>query len=240
MISCDRLAFGYSRKNSVLRSLDVSFGPGRTILLGPNGAGKSTTLKLLCGKLIPRAGEIRISSSAQGPKELARLVSLMPQDIAPMAGLSVLESVEYAAWLRGLSGSEARAAAERAVALVALTDRSDSRSTKLSGGQLRRLGLACALTRPTGVLLLDEPTAGLDPAQRRRFASLLTSLPADMTVVVSTHLVDDLEESYDRVCVLVEGKLLWQGTPAEFLALAPEGSSHPAEDAYMALVGEES
>lgn len=152
---------------------------------------------------------------------------------------AVIEGVEYAGWLGGLSRRATRAAAREAVDRVGLGPQKDAKSTRISGGQLRRMGLACALVRTTKVLLLDEPTAGLDPAQRHRFRKVLADLPAELTVVVSTHQLDDVEDTYDRVGVIADGSLRWQGTPAQLLALAADGAKQQAEEAYLSLVGED-
>jgi ABC-type multidrug transport system ATPase subunit len=238
-IHTDGLEFGYSSHSAVIRGLSVAFGPGRTVLLGPNGAGKSTLLRLMCGLLRPQRGTVSLAERARPPKQLAREVGFMPQDVAPLSGLSVLEAVQYAAWLGGASGAAARTAAAGALVAVGLQEQLNQKSTRLSGGQLRRLGLACALTRTGQVLLLDEPTAGLDPAQRYRFREVLAELPPELTVVVSTHQLDDVEDIYDQVRVIARGQLRWQGTPDELLALAPGRTRQQAEEAYLALVGED-
>lgn len=238
-IRTDGLEFGYSQRSAVISGLSVTFGPGRTVLLGPNGAGKSTLLKIMCGLLRPRRGTVDLGGRSCSPKHLARAVGLMPQEVAALPGLTVLEATQYAAWLGGLSGTAAASAAVGAVEAVGLHDQRDQKSTRLSGGQLRRLGLACALTRTSQVLLLDEPTAGLDPAQRHRFREILSGLPAELTVVVSTHQLDDVQDIYDQVRVIAGGQLRWQGTPGELLALAPGQDRQQAEQAYLALVGED-
>ena len=233
------LTFGYSAGRPVVRGLSVAFEPGKTVLLGPNGAGKTTLLKLMTGLLAPAGGAIQLDGQRRSRRELARVVGLMPQQIVPMPGLTVLEAVQYAAWLGGLSTSAASSAAREAIAAVGLEDQLHQKSNRLSGGQLRRLGLASALSATDRVLLLDEPTAGLDPAQRFRFREVLANLPDDLTVVISTHQIDDIEDTYDQVRVIAQGTLRWQGTPAELLALAPEGSRQQTELAYLRLVGED-
>lgn len=239
-VQTEGLEFGYSARNRVLGSLSIAFGPGKTVLLGPNGAGKSTLLKLICGLLLPSQGSIRVDGEVRKPSQLLHSVGLMPQEVAPLPGLTVLEAVQYSAWLGGLSNPGARRAAESAISTVGLEDKRHEKSTRLSGGQLRRLGLAEALTRKGQVLLLDEPTAGLDPAQRHRFREVIAGLPAELTVVVSTHQIDDVEDIYDQVRVIARGRLLWGGTPDELVALAPGQGRQQAEQAYLSLVGEDS
>lgn len=214
---------------------------GRTVLLGPNGAGKTTLLSLAGSALRAQSGEIRLDglSSVRDRKALRASIALMPQITRTIPGFTAKEQVAYAAWLRGadhrIAGISATAALER----VGLERHGDTIATDLSGGQQRRLGLAQAIVQPARVLLLDEPTAGLDPAQRNGFRELIASLPADVPVLVSTHQVDDLGELFDTVVVLSGGQVRYQGTPNEFLSLADDGSPRPAEAAYVALLGSE-
>ena len=163
----------------------------------------------------------------------------MPQGFRAIPGFTALEQVAYAAWLRGTRASATRPDALEALERVGLRAHADSLVTSLSGGQQRRIGFAQLIVRPASVLLLDEPTAGLDPTQRSRFRDVLNELPTDVAALVSTHQVDDLSDLFGTVVVLDHGRIRYQGTPAEFLALAPQGSLRPAEAAYMALIGSE-
>ena len=232
----DGLDFSYSSA-PVLRSLGCRFGAGRTVLLGPNGAGKSTLFSVLSGVLRARSGTVLLPGS-DGPasrRELRSRVGIMPQAIAPVPGLTVAEQVAYAGWLAGLPAGRASRRAGEVLDQVDLAGKADAKAGKLSGGQLRRVGLAQALVAEPEVLLLDEPTAGLDPAQRLRFRSVLHSIPGDRVTVVSTHQVDDITELYDLVAVIEEGQMRFTGTPQEFLALADPGPSQ-AERAYLSLL----
>ncbi len=214
---------------------------GRTVLLGPNGAGKTTLLSLAATILRPQTGEVRLGSLScvTNLKAVRGSIGLMPQTFRAIPGFTAREQVAYAAWLRGSRGSATRQEALEALERVGLSTEADVLVTSLSGGQQRRIGLAQLISRPASVLLLDEPTAGLDPAQRSRFRDLLTELPADAAALVSTHQVDDLSDLFSTVVVLDHGRIKYQGTPAEFLRLAPQGSLRPAEAAYMALIGSE-
>lgn len=214
---------------------------GRTVLLGPNGAGKTTLLSLAATVLRPQAGDLRLGnlSYVTNAKAVRGSIGLMSQGFRAIPGFTAREQVAYAAWLRGSRTSATQQDALEALERVGLRTEADALVTSLSGGQQRRIGLAQLIVRPASVLLLDEPTAGLDPAQRTRFRDLLTELPADADALVSTHQVDDLSDLFNTVVVLDHGRIRYQGTPAEFLGLAPQGSLRPAEAAYMALVGPE-
>ncbi len=213
---------------------------GRTVLLGPNGAGKSTLLGLGATALVPSAGDVRMGAlsgaSRRDRSAFRRAVGWMPQQVRPIGGLTCLEQVAYAGWLKGLDRDAAWRAAGAALDRVDLTSEAARRTSQLSGGQQRRVGLAQILVHQADVQLLDEPTAGLDPNQRARFRDVLRQISHDVPVLISTHQVDDLTDLFDTVVVIDHGQLRFTGTPASFMALAPAGSTHPAEAAYGTLV----
>jgi ABC-2 type transport system ATP-binding protein len=214
--------------------------PGRTVLLGPNGAGKSTMLSLAATALRPDGGSIHygeLDASVRRDRRMwRRQIGWMPQQARAVPGLTVREQVAYAGWLKGLARDDAWAASAGAVDRVGLSDVSGRDSAQLSGGQLRRVALAQLLIHDARLLLLDEPTAGLDPGQRSRFRELVHDLNSDIPVVLSTHQVDDLDDLYDTVVVLDHGVIRFEGSPAAFLALAPPDATRPAEAAYASLV----
>lgn len=165
----------------------------------------------------------------------------LPQQIASVPGLTVREQVSYAGWVKGLARRDSWDRAARALERVGLTDLAGRRSHQLSGGQLRRLGIAQCLVHDAEVLLLDEPTAGLDPVQRGVFRDLLSELSPSVSFVVSTHQTEDLADIYSAVVVMDRGTAVFRGGVGEFLALAPEGT--PAERrpefAYRGLISGE-
>lgn len=210
------------RTNLVFDKLTWAVPEGRrTLLLGPNGAGKSTLFSLIAGQQRPQSGSIRDSELGLGARP-SNGVAWMPQHISPIRGLTVWEQVAYAGWLAGRSKGDAESNADHLLELTHLSELRDRRSSELSGGQLRRLGLAQALTREHRVLLLDEPTAGLDPAQARNFRSLLDHLPRRAGIVVSTHQVSELDNHFDHVTVLSGGKVAFDGSVAQFRAFGEE------------------
>ncbi|GAB3165375.1 ABC transporter ATP-binding protein [Myceligenerans halotolerans] len=219
---------------------------GRTVLLGANGAGKSTVLGIGSGALTPRSGSATVldtayAESRRAPVRKARralltAVGWMPQDVRAMSGLTAREQVAYAGWLKGLPKKAAWETAATALDDVGLADRHDAKASTLSGGQLRRVGLAEVLVFDPRVLLLDEPTVGLDPAQRARFREVITGLEGTRPVVVSTHQVDDLDELFDHVVVIHRGSIAFEGTVDAFLDHG-EGRdlTRRAESAYRTL-----
>jgi ABC-2 type transport system ATP-binding protein len=232
--------FRYQRGAApVLSGFSWSVRPGKTVLLGPNGAGKSTLLALGADALRPNRGEIELDSlnpRLRGDRApFRRRVGWVPQQARAVPGLTAREQVAYAGWLKGMPGDEAWSSAESALTAVGLQDRAGERTTRLSGGQLRRVGLAQALVHDPEVFLLDEPTAGLDPAQRARFRELLTAFAPERPLVVSTHQVDDLSELFEWVVVLLDGSIRFDGPVTAFLDLAPAGVQRPAEAAYAQI-----
>lgn len=240
-LTFDGVGFRYRMGSPmVIDGLSWPLPAGRTVLLGPNGAGKTTLLRLGATSLAPTRGRVTIGE-LDGTRRHDRAryrahVGWMPQEIRPIAGLRCQEQVAYVGWLKGLSRPEAWRQAGDALERVDLTREAGRRASELSGGQLRRVGLAQALMGTPSVLLLDEPSAGLDPAQRARFRTIVAELPTGMTVAVSTHQVDDLSDLFDVVAVMDLGAIVWEGTVAAFLALAPVGATRPAEAAYASLV----
>ncbi|QCX26326.1 ABC transporter ATP-binding protein [Nocardioides jishulii] len=228
-------SYGRGRGTLVLAGVDWQVAPGATtLLLGPNGAGKSTLLKLLSGFERPQRGSVSVAGDASRDT-LHREVAWMPQDVQPARGLTVAEQVEYVAWLAGLDRATARRRAGDAIEAVDLVAKRDVRTDRISGGQLRRVGLAQALVRRAPVLLLDEPTAGLDPAQTLNFRSILRDVEAPGGVVVSTHQVNDLEQDVDRVTVLAEGELRFDGPVEEFRGLG--GGADDLVTVFADMVG---
>ncbi|MFK0258789.1 ATP-binding cassette domain-containing protein [Streptomyces sp. NPDC090445] len=246
------ISFRYGRQEPVFTGFGLVLDAPATVLLGPNGAGKSTLLGLAASQLRPGSGTVALGRTRAGGRSLAayrRKVAWIPQQITPVPGLTVREQVAYAGWLKGLKRSEAWEASAAAVDRVGLSSLSDRKSHRVSGGQLRRIGIAGALGHRSELILMDEPTAGLDPTQRQMFRELVAELSATVRIVVSTHQTEDLADLYRQVVVLDRGTVRFQGTPQEFHALAPApptataatdgGPRERAEAAYARLVERE-
>ena len=221
----DDVTFTHRRGRRVFDRFSWAAADARTLLLGPNGAGKSTLLQLAAGLVKPQAGRVTVAAD--------RSIGYMPQVVRAVPGLSVRDQVAYCAWLKGLSQRDARAQAAVVLAAVDLAGVSDRPALSMSGGQLRRVGVAQALVGHSGMMLLDEPTAGLDPAQRDAFARLVSRL--GVPLLVASHQVEDIHRTYDEVAVLMSGAVVFHSTVADFLALDPSGGSD-ARQAYTAVV----
>ncbi|WP_030954540.1 ABC transporter ATP-binding protein [Streptomyces sp. NRRL S-481] len=230
------------RKRMAVDGLDLSLGTGVTGLLGPNGAGKTTLIRALATVLRPAGGSLELLgkpvTDGGEHRALRRRIGYLPQEFGYYKRFTVREFVEYMAWLKEVPKADVPAAVQRAVERVGLADRADERLKALSGGMVRRVGIAQAIVNDPAILLLDEPTVGLDPAQRLRLRRLLQELGTDTCVVVSTHLVEDVAAACTDVVLFDEGRLVFQGTPGDLAAAGgPEhvGDS-PLERGYSALL----
>ncbi len=214
-----------------LRGVDLELGGGMLGLLGPNGAGKSTLLSILVLALEPTAGELSyatadgstLSAARSGDRPAIRgLLGYLPQDFRPPAGLTGREFLEHCGALRlpRVRRAELRDRADRLLHAVGLENAADRRALRYSGGMQRRLGLAQALIHEPRLLVVDEPTAGLDPEERMRFRNLIAEVAERTAVVLSTHIVEDVEATCPRVAVLWAGRLGFDGSPAELLRRA--------------------
>ncbi|MBC8093248.1 MAG: ATP-binding cassette domain-containing protein [Pseudonocardia sp.] len=230
-----------------VNNVDWSLRRGEHVmLLGPNGAGKSSLMRVLSGVTSASSGRITVDDvRVVGPevrrrtasvRRLRREVAWMPQAIKAIPRLSVVDQVTYAGWLAGMRESQARTAAFPALDRVDLSEKAHDRADTLSGGQLRRLGLAESLVRGSTYLLLDEPTAGLDPAQRNRFRGILGNLD-DKAVVVSTHETHDIAALFSRITVLVDGAIKHDGALSDFTSTG-SGRNVSVEEAFTNLVGD--
>ncbi|MFD5033910.1 ABC transporter ATP-binding protein [Streptomyces sp. NPDC058405] len=241
-IRAEGLTVGAGGRKTAVDGLDLTLGTGVHGLLGPNGAGKTTLIRALATVLRPAGGTLELLGTAagaqEGRRELRRRIGYLPQEFGYYRRFTVREFVEYMAWLKEVPGADIPAAVQRAVERVGLTDRADDRMKTLSGGMVRRVGIAQAIVNDPVILLLDEPTAGLDPAQRLRFRGLLQQLGTDSCVVVSTHLVEDVAAACTDVVLMADGRLVFRGTPEQLAdAGGPDDpGDSPIERGYAALL----
>ncbi|MER5441308.1 ABC transporter ATP-binding protein [Streptomyces sp. NPDC002790] len=224
------------RRTTALDSVDLDFGTGVHGLLGPNGAGKTSLIRVLATVARPSAGRVELLGSdlrASHARRVARRqLGYLPQDFGYYPNFTVREFVAYVAWLKEMPRDTVPAAVERAVRRVGLADRVDAKVKTLSGGMVRRVGIAQAIVNAPRLLLLDEPTAGLDPEQRVEFRSLLRELGEESTVVVSTHLVEDVAAACTDVTLIERGRVAYRGTPQSLAALGRDGDGNAIERGY--------
>jgi ABC-type multidrug transport system ATPase subunit len=220
-------------------------GPGVFGLLGPNGAGKTSLLRMLATVISPSSGRIQLFGRDPGSygqrRQIRRRLGYVPQNLGYYPGFTVVEFVEYFALLKEVPSTGVHRAVAAAVERVGLGDKAKAKLRTLSGGMLRRVGIAQAIVNEPELLLLDEPTAGLDPEQRVAFRALMRDLGQRATVIVSTHLVEDVGAACTQVALMHGGKLAFQGTPGELTARG-EGTGAagdaPLERGYSAVLAE--
>jgi ABC-2 type transport system ATP-binding protein len=230
-------------RHVVVERLDLTLDIGVHGLLGPNGAGKTTLMKALATVTRPHAGALSlvgIDADRGDLREIRRHIGYLPQRFGFYPRYTAREFVEYMAWLKEMPRSAIPAAVDRALDRVGLADRADGRMKTLSGGMVRRVGIAQAIVNDPRILLLDEPTAGLDPEQRVSFRRLLREVGGDSCVVVSTHLVEDVAAACEDTVLLDRGRLVFRGTIGELEAAADgaadEVGASTVERGYTALL----
>ena len=220
--------------------LDLCVYQGELLaLLGLNGAGKSTTVRMLCGLLSPDGGEAEVLGKdvIKEAQVVKSFIGVSPQESATAPNLTVYENLELVARLHGMSRETARARIAELEAVFSLDEVRNKKSKTLSGGWRRRLSIAMALVSKPQVLFLDEPTLGLDVVARRELWRLIESLRGKVTIILTTHYLEEAEALSDRVAVMARGKLCAVGTPRELCALT---ACEKFEDAFIKLAsGEE-
>ncbi|MBO4255177.1 ABC transporter ATP-binding protein [Streptomyces griseorubiginosus] len=229
-------------RHPAVDGLDLALSAGVHGVLGPNGAGKTTLMRALSTVVKPAAGSLTLlGAQADGRADLRgirRRLGYLPQQFGFYPRFTVREFVAYMAWLKEMPKTAIPDAVQRAIDRVGLTAKADKKMKTLSGGMVRRAGIAQAIVNDPELLLLDEPTVGLDPEQRLDFRDLLRALGADSCVLVSTHLVEDVVAACTDVILMNEGRLLFQGTPDDLIARGGDGDAgdSPAERGYSALL----
>ena len=207
----DRLTKKFQNKVAVdgvsLRLHNGVFG-----LLGTNGAGKTTLMRILCGIMQPTSGTITFDGMDVCEEEYRAILGYLPQDFGYYPEFTAMDFLLYMAALKGLPKQVAKRRANELLELVGLQDRSRKKIKTFSGGMKQRLGIAQALLNRPKLLILDEPTAGLDPKERVRFRNLIKQLGKDTIVLLSTHIVSDIEHIADEVLIMKNGALIYNGT----------------------------
>lgn len=207
----------YGRKQAV-SDVTMTIPKGMFGLLGRNGAGKTTLMKILATLSKKQSGTVEICGiPVENAAEIRRITGYLPQEFNMYPGMSVYEAMDYLGVLSGLSKQERRKRIPVLLERVNLQDDRKKKVKALSGGMKRRLGIAQAVIHDPKVLIVDEPTAGLDPEERVRFRNLLSEIAEERIVILSTHITGDIEASCEEIAVLEEGKLLFRGTVEELL-----------------------
>jgi len=215
----DHVSKRYGKQTLALRDFSLQLGPGVLGLLGPNGAGKTTLMSILA--TITRATEGRVTWNgtdlAANPDALRATLGYLPQDFGVYPNLSAVEFLEYLAAVKGLDAKSSKQRIDELLNLVNLTDVRKRPLGGYSGGMKQRVGIAQALLNDPQLLIVDEPTAGLDPEERVRFRNLLSELSGERIVILSTHIVSDVEATATDIALITQGTLVAHAAPEDLL-----------------------
>lgn len=220
-ITIEGLIKEYSKGVQALKSVDLVIEKGMFGLLGPNGAGKTTLMRILATLMDLTKGSIKIDGLdiKKDRSKIREQLGYLPQDFSTFSKLKTWEFLDYSALLAGIKKKKLRKMAiEKMLDTVGLFDARNRQANKLSGGMKRRLGIAQALIGEPKILIIDEPTTGLDPAERLRFRNLMTKMSLkEMIIILSTHIVGDISSSCNRMAILNDGQLAYEGPPEELI-----------------------
>lgn len=219
MLEINHISKQYSAGLWALQDIHLQITPGIIGLLGPNGAGKSTLMRILATISQPTEGTVTWNGTdiRKNPDDLRRILGYLPQDFGIYPHLNAVEFLEYAAALKGLVGQKSK---QRIMELLELLNLYEVRKRPIggfSGGMRQRIGIAQALLNDPQLLIIDEPTVGLDPEERMRFRSLLTDMSSAKIIIFSTHIVSDIEATADQIAILSKGRLLMKSDPSLIL-----------------------
>lgn len=225
----------YYGKKQALSEINLTIPQGMFGLLGPNGAGKTTLMKVLATLLEKTGGEVKICGvPVENSRQVRSMTGYLPQDFSMYGNMSAYEALDYLAVLSGMSKRERKERVPQMLEKVNLLEKRRTKVKSMSGGMKRRLGIAQAIIHDPKVIIVDEPTAGLDPEERVRFRNLLCEIAKDRIVLLSTHIVGDIEATCENIAVLNQGKICFDGRVAELLELV-SGKVYSAEIAALEL-----
>ncbi|MEM9372944.1 MAG: ATP-binding cassette domain-containing protein [Planctomycetota bacterium] len=220
MLKIDRLSMDYHGGICALDSVDLEIGTGMFGLLGPNGAGKSTLMRILATLQTPTSGGATLDGIelADSPMRARPVIGYLPQDVGAYPRVTAWELLDYLAGLRGIGPAHERKRRVREqLGRVNLIDAADRRVDTYSGGMLQRLGIATIFLAEPRLVIVDEPTAGLDPTERRRFQCLLAEAAGDCVLLLSSHIVEDVAGLCERMAIMDQGRVVASGDPAELV-----------------------
>lgn len=212
----DRISKQYKNKIAVDR-VSLTLQKGVYGLLGANGAGKTTLMRMMCGILKPTGGTITFDGADVSEESYRDILGYLPQDFGYYPDFTAFDFMVYLASLKGLTKPQAKAKTKELLEMVSLNEVAKKKIKTFSGGMKQRLGIAQALLNNPRVLILDEPTAGLDPKERVRFRNLISTLGNDRIVLLSTHIVSDIEHIADTILVMKDGQLIHKGSLDEII-----------------------
>jgi len=218
-IKIENVSKVYRKRFQALRQFSLEINPGVLGLLGPNGAGKSTLMSILATITQASQGTVAWNGIdiSKHPDELRKVLGFLPQDFGVYPNLNAVEFLEYMAAIKGLSGKCARQRIDELLQIVNLTEACKRPMGGYSGGMRQRVGIAQALLNDPELLIVDEPTAGLDPQERIRFRNLLSDLSDNRIVILSTHIVSDVESVATRIALIQQGRLICSATPEKLI-----------------------
>lgn len=201
-----------------LDNIDLDIPQGMFGLLGPNGAGKTTLMKIISTLLKKNDGEVSICGTpVEKTRDIRKIIGYLPQDFSMYANMTAYDALDYLAVLSGMSKSDRRIKVPETLEKVNLLDQKKTRVKSMSGGMQRRLGIAQAIIHDPRVIIVDEPTAGLDPEERVRFRNMLCEIARDRVVLLSTHIVGDIEATCEKIAILNHGHIIFRGRVVELL-----------------------
>lgn len=220
LLEINQVSKQYRKDAWALQEINLQLTPGITGLLGPNGAGKSTLMRILATISQPTIGTVSWNGTdiRKNPDELRRLLGYLPQDFGIYPHLNAIEFLEYAAALKGLGGRQMKTRILELLELLNLHHDLKRPIGGFSGGMRQRIGITQALLNDPSLLVIDEPTIGLDPEERMRFRSLLTDLSSDRIILFSTHIISDIESTADQIAIISKGRLLSKSDPSLLLS----------------------
>jgi ABC-2 type transport system ATP-binding protein len=242
MLKIDNLTHVYPNGTRALDGVTLEVQRGMFGLLGPNGAGKSTRMRCIATLQVPTAGAIRFDAIdvLSDPQALRRTLGYLPQDFGVYPRVTAYDMLDHLAVLKGIAGRrERRETVEALLAQVNLWDARKKALAGFSGGMRQRFGIAQALIGQPSLIIVDEPTAGLDPEERNRFLNLLAEIGENVVVILSTHIVEDVADLCQRMAIIADGRIVKVGAPLELVAglqgrIWRKTIAKPELDAYRA------